>query len=150
MIHHVMAMAAIAIVVGGEPSLNRMMDSILRLICIGLGVLSFCLCRHHQKMNPKINNNTTDKNNFVVVAWLTLTFHIVMAWSFRREIIYQQQQQQQQRRFVKALVAWIIAWMLQVGVGHWMWEGNQPNVAAHPNDVSYLAMCTSVLIAWSS
>lgn len=56
------------------------------------------------------------------------------------------------RRFWLCLIAaifWIIAWVLQVGVGHWMWERNQPNVA-NINTVSYLAMCQSVLIAWSS
>ena len=28
-----------------------------------------------------------------------------------------------------ALVAWTLAWALQVGIGHWMLEKNQPNVA---------------------
>jgi uncharacterized membrane protein YGL010W len=46
--------------------------------------------------------------------------------------------------------SWTIAWMLQVGVGHWMWEQNQPNIANNNKEVSYLAMCQSVLIAWSS
>jgi uncharacterized membrane protein YGL010W len=42
-----------------------------------------------------------------------------------------------------------LAWTLQVGVGHWIWEGNQPNVA-NMKEVPYVAMCQSVLIAWSS
>jgi uncharacterized membrane protein YGL010W len=50
---------------------------------------------------------------------------------------------------VMCLSVWTIAWSLQVGVGHWIWEGNDPNVANLPN-VSILAMCQSVLIAWSS
>jgi uncharacterized membrane protein YGL010W len=54
---------------------------------------------------------------------------------------------------VSALViaggSWTIAWALQVGVGHWIWERNQPNVATM-TQVSYLAMCQSVLIAWST
>jgi uncharacterized membrane protein YGL010W len=45
--------------------------------------------------------------------------------------------------------SWTIAWSLQVGVGHWMLEHNQPNVA-NMNEVSWLAMTQSVLIAWSS
>jgi uncharacterized membrane protein YGL010W len=45
--------------------------------------------------------------------------------------------------------SWTIAWSLQVGVGHWILENNQPNVA-NMNEVSWLAMTQSVLIAWSS
>jgi uncharacterized membrane protein YGL010W len=45
--------------------------------------------------------------------------------------------------------SWTIAWSLQVGVGHWLLEHNQPNVA-NMNEVSWLAMTQSVLIAWSS
>jgi uncharacterized membrane protein YGL010W len=46
------------------------------------------------------------------------------------------------------VTAWTIAWILQVGVGHFGFEGNSPNVAKM-QEVSYLAMCQSVLIAWS-
>ncbi|KAG7347828.1 DUF962 domain containing protein [Nitzschia inconspicua] len=46
------------------------------------------------------------------------------------------------------LSSWVVAWILQVGVGHYLLEGNSPNVA-NMQDVSYLAMCQSVLIAWS-
>lgn len=48
-----------------------------------------------------------------------------------------------------ALVAWTLSWALQVGIGHWILEKNQPNVA-DMGTVSYLAMVQSVLIAWSS
>jgi uncharacterized membrane protein YGL010W len=48
-----------------------------------------------------------------------------------------------------AASSWTIAWTLQVGVGHWLLEHNQPNVA-NMNEVSWLAMTQSVLIAWSS
>jgi uncharacterized membrane protein YGL010W len=48
-----------------------------------------------------------------------------------------------------AASAWTIAWSLQVFVGHWLLENNQPNVA-NMNQVSWLAMSQSVLIAWSS
>lgn len=46
-------------------------------------------------------------------------------------------------------VAWTLAWAVQVGVGHLVFERNLPNVA-NIQQVSYLAMCQSVLIAWSS
>jgi uncharacterized membrane protein YGL010W len=48
-----------------------------------------------------------------------------------------------------SLGSWTIAWMFQVGIGHWLFERNQPNVA-NMNEVSYLAVCQSVLIAWAS
>jgi uncharacterized membrane protein YGL010W len=51
--------------------------------------------------------------------------------------------------WVICLSVWTIAWALQVGVGHWIWEGNDPNIA-DLQSVSLLAMCQSVLIAWSS
>ena len=48
-----------------------------------------------------------------------------------------------------ALVVWTISWVLQVGVGHWVLEKNQPNVATI-DQVSFLAVLESVLIAWKS
>ncbi len=48
-----------------------------------------------------------------------------------------------------ALISWTFAWTIQVGVGHWLWEQNDPNVASMKS-ISLLAMCQSVLIAWSS
>jgi uncharacterized membrane protein YGL010W len=48
-----------------------------------------------------------------------------------------------------ALQAWTLAWAIQVGVGHLVFERNLPNIA-NIQQVSYLAMCQSVLIAWSS
>lgn len=48
-----------------------------------------------------------------------------------------------------ALTVWSLAWALQVCVGHWFWEKNQPNLA-DGSPVSILSMCQSVLIAWSS
>lgn len=53
------------------------------------------------------------------------------------------------RASVIAASSWTIAWSLQVGVGHWLFENNQPNIA-NMNEVSWLAMTQSVLIAWSS
>ena len=74
-----------------------------------------------------------------------LVFHIVVIVSCRAT-----------SRFLEAwetlsvaAIAWIISWALQVGVGHWLWEKNDPNVA-NIKSVSWLAMCQSVLIAWSS
>ena len=51
--------------------------------------------------------------------------------------------------WVICMSLWTIAWALQVVVGHCIWERNDPNVANLPS-VSILAMCQSVLIAWSS
>jgi uncharacterized membrane protein YGL010W len=48
-----------------------------------------------------------------------------------------------------AMGTWAIAWILQVGVGHWILEGNRPNIA-NLETVSLLATVQSVLIAWSS
>jgi hypothetical protein len=53
------------------------------------------------------------------------------------------------KAFMIGASSWTIAWSLQVGVGHWLLEHNQPNVA-NINEVSWLAMTQSVLIAWSS
>jgi len=50
---------------------------------------------------------------------------------------------------VLASVCWVVAWVVQVGIGHFLFERNKPNVA-NMSEVSYLAMLLSVLIAWSS
>jgi uncharacterized membrane protein YGL010W len=47
------------------------------------------------------------------------------------------------------LVAWSVAWAFQVGIGHWIWEGNRPNVS-NLEDLSWLAVTESVLIAWTA
>jgi uncharacterized membrane protein YGL010W len=47
-------------------------------------------------------------------------------------------------------LSWTLAWIVQVGVGHGLFEKNIPNIANSSDIVSYLAMCQSVLIAWSS
>lgn len=48
-----------------------------------------------------------------------------------------------------ALASWTMAWGVQVGLGHYILERNSPNVS-NMMEVSYLAMCLSTLIAWSS
>jgi uncharacterized membrane protein YGL010W len=54
---------------------------------------------------------------------------------------------------------WLISWMLQIVLGHWLLEGNNPTFWRSPNaalsgleqhGVSILAVATSVLIAWKS
>ena len=47
-----------------------------------------------------------------------------------------------------SVVVWTLSWTLQVGVGHALLEGNSPNLA-NPEDVSLLAVATSVLLAWT-
>ena len=44
--------------------------------------------------------------------------------------------------------SWTFAWATQVGIGHFIMEKNQPNVA-NVKEVSGLAMALSVLIAWT-
>lgn len=46
--------------------------------------------------------------------------------------------------------AWTVAWFLQVCIGHWVIERNQPTIADSKSSVSPLAMLFSVLIVWSS
>ena len=47
------------------------------------------------------------------------------------------------------VLLWTLSWVLQVGLGHYLIEGNQPNLAS-PSDVSTLSVVTSVLLAWKS
>lgn len=51
--------------------------------------------------------------------------------------------------FLIGTLCWTLAWAVQVGIGHYLFEKNSPNVA-NISEVSYLAMGLSVLIAWSS
>ena len=51
--------------------------------------------------------------------------------------------------FVGAWIAWGLAWAVQVCVGHYICEQNQPNVA-NMSTVSNLSITLSVLIAWST
>ena len=79
------------------------------------------------------------------VGWACLLFHILVVFVCNMLV----QTLGQFATILLALLAWSLAWILQVGVGHWVWEKNQPNVAS-PDSVSMLSVCESVLIAWSS
>ena len=101
--------------------------SLTVLIGIALGALSLIL-----------STNT-------IVGMATFLFHVASL-----VLIHQIQEMYcPMEAFGIATTAWTLAWALQVGVGHWMIEKNQPNVANVQN-VSYLALVQSVLIAWSS
>lgn len=52
--------------------------------------------------------------------------------------------------FILSAAIWTISWFMQVGLGHWIIEGNQPTVSNQRADVSVLAMILSILIAWKS
>lgn len=75
----------------------------------------------------------------------TLAFHVATA-SLCHKLI---QAQGPKRVILIAAVCWTLAFSIQIGVGHQMFEENQPSVA-NPSVVSWLAMTQSVLIAWSS
>ena len=79
------------------------------------------------------------------IGFLSFLFHLAAIWSCAAMMTTWGRQV----AFTVALMAWNIAWLLQVCVGHWMLEGNQPNVS-NLKTVSFLAMIQSVLIAWSS
>ena len=60
---------------------------------------------------------------------------------------------QQRDLWVVSMIAglsWSAAWIIQGCVGHVIFERNLPNIANPSDEVSYLAMSQSVLIAWSS
>lgn len=99
-------------------------------------------------------------------AWAAALFHAALAVSY---IPNQQQQQSTNIIFCSwehVLALWIASWLLQIGVGHWILEGNHPTFFGtptttatgsdkssnpHPSTgVSVLAVATSVMIAWKS
>ncbi|CAB9526417.1 expressed unknown protein [Seminavis robusta] len=50
---------------------------------------------------------------------------------------------------IVSLGMWFIASSLQVAVGHWLWERNEPDVLSS-DQVSWLSLTHSVQIAWTS
>jgi len=53
-------------------------------------------------------------------------------------------------RLLLASFSWILASTLQVVIGHWLWELNDPDLLSSNNHVSWLSLVHSVQIAWSS
>ena len=53
------------------------------------------------------------------------------------------------RILLVAMAVWMLSSSLQVVVGHWIWEGNSPDVLNSDSHVSWLALTHSVQIAWS-
>jgi uncharacterized membrane protein YGL010W len=98
----------------------------------------------------------------VRIGLATLVFHLAVAWSCdtlmercsckNNEGAVRGGEEEHRWAALAAFAAWswTVAWMLQVGLGHSLWEKNRPNVMANMQQVSYLAMSQSVLIAWSS
>ena len=101
----------------------------LLLWCVGLllGGLSLVLAR----------------NNALGIA--CLLFHMGTV----QGCIWITQYLEPQASLIGVVTAWTMAWLFQVCIGHWVIEGNQPNVA-NVESISILAVCQSVLIAWSS
>jgi len=81
----------------------------------------------------------------ILIGLASFLFHTVAA-SFASRLV---QILDPMSTLAVAFFTWTVAWILQVGVGHWILEGNQPNLA-NTNEVSWLAMTQSVLIAWKS
>lgn len=154
---------------------GSILSSIPAFVTMALGVLAlFISSATHSSTTARFrfrnNSNytiTTAISAASIAARLCLVFHACCAWSFYwilpppypanlgypmsiDSTIQKSEYRQQLRDFLIVIVtAWSVSWIVQVGVGHWMWERNQPNVA-NIQHVSLLAMCQSVLIAWSS
>jgi uncharacterized membrane protein YGL010W len=90
------------------------------LVAIFLGVMAFWLALY-----PKI-------------GFACLVFHIMVIGSCSTIIEHWKTWE----TLSLASIAWIFSWTVQVGVGHWLWEKNDPNVA-NMASVSWLAMCQS-------
>ena len=82
------------------------------------------------------------------IGLVTFLYHIAVLWSCEALM---DRYKHRDLWLVTAVagMAWTLAWTVQVGVGHLVFERNLPNVA-NMKQVSYQAMCQSVLIAWSS
>lgn len=83
------------------------------------------------------------ENNFFA-ATASLTYHVLVARTCGALV----RKRGVAKTFQLSAITWSLAWLIQVGIGHWILEGNQPNVATM-EQVSFLAMTQSVLIAWS-
>jgi hypothetical protein len=143
----VMAMPGILVLRGWW----TVMSSTSAIATIFLGLLSVVITSHK------------------TIGWICFVFHLACTWSIYimlpppplhlevwldspkdNENNQSHYHQKIWNMFVTIVICWTLAWSVQVGIGHWILERNQPNVAANLNDVSYIAMCQSVLIAWSS
>lgn len=85
--------------------------------------------------------------NHVMIGLAACLFHVVIGTVSTR---LSGAKQKKVLLIVTITIVWTIAWSLQVGVGHNLLEGNQPNLIANMQQVSYLSMATSVLVAWKS
>ena len=72
-------------------------------------------------------------------------FHVFSAWLTNQAVLLIGVT----KCWLMALTTWVVSWGIQVGIGHYLLEKNSPSVAKM-SDVSSLAICLSVLIAWSS
>mmetsp|Transcript_9502 Transcript_9502/g.26254 ORF Transcript_9502/g.26254 Transcript_9502/m.26254 type:complete len:202 (-) Transcript_9502:800-1405(-) len=111
-----------------------------------LGILSLVLYVHDDDDHNE-RNKDDPSNTFHSLGWgiLACAFHVSLV-PICNDII---RTVGMARSALLAGLVWTLAWGLQVGVGHYCWEKNQPNVA-NLDEVSYLAMLSSVVIAWKS
>jgi uncharacterized membrane protein YGL010W len=95
-----------------------------------LGILSFLLATNR------------------VVGMAAFLFHNMVLCSCERWMKLYKGQEYSVTFPILALLCWVVPLMLQIVVGHWILEGNSPNLAKK-NEVTFLAVCLPVLIAWS-
>jgi uncharacterized membrane protein YGL010W len=101
-----------------------------RSVMLCLGVLSFVLATNR------------------LVGFATFLFHYFVLYSSERWIKLYEDQEYSMIFPIITLFCWVIPLILQIVIGHWILEGNSPNLA-NKNEVSFLATCLSVLVAWS-
>lgn len=121
-----------------RPQQHSLVIDLLSSIGWILGILSFALCLLD-------DGNVTLHPAAWIIGIIAAAFHLALV-PYSLAIITQRGSHV---ACVVAMVAWTLAWSLQVGIGHYLIEGNQPTIA-NKDQVSVLAMVTSVVIAWKS
>ena len=120
------------------PQQHSLVIDLLSSIGWILGILSFVLCLLD-------DGNVTLHQAAWIIGIIAAAFHLALV-PYSLAIITQWGSHV---ACLVAMVAWTLAWSLQVGIGHYLIEGNQPTIA-NKDQVSALAMVTSIVIAWKS
>ena len=91
-----------------------------------------------------------------IVGVMTFIFHLFIIYSYdvTMTIFDGEEERSLWPVLIIATTSWCISWIIQVGIGHFYFERNLPNILSkddimnNSTNVSYLSMCQSVLIAW--